>query len=157
MYLLPDSPLTTRWLTPEERTLAFKPIARDTVGLVPHKGAIAGLNQAFGDYLFYIFALMQNVHLSACSYSTTSFRQWLALSASTQPPPHVMICPTYLVSGFSGFADYFVSLNSDRRFQDNMAYFPSYGRSTCVVYHILRRDEYCSTLYRMLSVRHGSV
>ena len=46
---------------------------------------------------------------------------------------------------------------SDRRFKDNMAYFPSYGRSTCVVYHILRRDEYCSTLYRMLSVRHGSV
>jgi len=24
-----------------------------------------------------------------------------------------MICPTYLVSGFSGFADYFVSLNSE--------------------------------------------
>jgi hypothetical protein len=154
VYLLPDSPLTTRWLAPEERTLAFERIARDTVGLTPNKGAIAGLKQAFGDYLLYIFALMQNLHLSACSFLLNNFFPTvvgsLSFDATTTP---VMICPTYLVSGF---ADYFVGLNSDR-FNENIAYFPFYRRSTCVVYHLLRRDEYCSMLYRMLSVRHGSV
>jgi hypothetical protein len=49
VYLLPDSPLTTRWLAPEERALAFERIARDTVGLAPNNGAIAGFKQAFGD------------------------------------------------------------------------------------------------------------
>jgi hypothetical protein len=30
------------------------------------------------------------------------------------------------------------------RFNESIAYFPFYRRSTCVVYHLLRRDEYCS-------------
>jgi hypothetical protein len=153
MYLLPDSPLTTRWLTPEERTLAFERIARDTGGLAPNKGAIAGLKQAFGDYLLYIFALMQNLHLSACSYSTASSDSgWLSQLRHNHHPSldmstifRLRVCRLLCRSQFRPFL------------QENMAYFPLYGRSTCGVHHLLRRDEYCSTLYRMLSVRHGSV
>ncbi|KAJ5497663.1 Major facilitator superfamily domain general substrate transporter [Penicillium expansum] len=33
IFMLPDHPLTTRWLTPEERQLAHDRIQRDTVSL----------------------------------------------------------------------------------------------------------------------------
>jgi MFS family permease len=45
MFLLPDHPLTTRWLTPAQRELAQARMDRDTVGLVASKGSIAGLKQ----------------------------------------------------------------------------------------------------------------
>jgi hypothetical protein len=55
MFLLPDFPLTTRWLSPEERQLAHDRIQRDTVGLESSKGVRAG------------FA--QNMHLNATSFN----------------------------------------------------------------------------------------
>ncbi|KAF9697963.1 hypothetical protein EKO04_003975 [Ascochyta lentis] len=38
IFLLPDEPLTTKWLTPEQRRLAHARIQRDTVGLEHTKG-----------------------------------------------------------------------------------------------------------------------
>lgn len=58
MWLLLDSPLTTRWLTPEERTLVSERINRNTVGLSLNKGAMAGLKQALRDPILYIFAFI---------------------------------------------------------------------------------------------------
>lgn len=69
LFLLPDYPLTTRWLTPEERQLAHDRIVRDTVGLEPSKGARAGFGQAIRDPRLYLLCLMQNMHLSACSFN----------------------------------------------------------------------------------------
>jgi hypothetical protein len=110
MYLLPDSPLATRWLTTEERTLAPERIARDTVGLAPNKGAVAGLKQAFSDPLLYIFALMQNLHLSACSFNNF-FPTVVGSLGFDRTITLVLTCPPYLVSGFAG---YFVGLSSGR-------------------------------------------
>lgn len=66
IYLLPDFPLTTRWLTPAERQLAHDRIERDTVGLASSKGAKAGLWQAIRDPRLYVLAFMQNMvsHIS---------------------------------------------------------------------------------------------
>lgn len=69
LFLLPDYPLTTRWLTPEERQLAHDRIVRDTVGLESSKGARAGFAQAIRDPRLYLLCLMQNMHLSACSFN----------------------------------------------------------------------------------------
>lgn len=69
LFLLPDYPLTTRWLTPEERQLAHDRIVRDTVGLEQSKGARAGFAQAIRDPRLYLLCLMQNMHLSACSFN----------------------------------------------------------------------------------------
>lgn len=69
MYLLPDFPLTTRWLTPDERQMAHDRILRDTVGMAPSKGARAGFAQAIRDPRLYLLCLMQNMHLSACSFN----------------------------------------------------------------------------------------
>ena len=61
MWLLPDFPLTTRWLTQAERELAHARIERDTVGMAPSKGAKAGFMQAIRDPRLYILCFMQNM------------------------------------------------------------------------------------------------
>lgn len=69
MFTLPDTPLTTRWLTPEQRQLAHDRIQRDTVGLESSKGPRAGFMQALRDPRLYLFAFMQNMHLNATSFN----------------------------------------------------------------------------------------
>ena len=69
IFLLPDFPLTTRWLTPDERKLAHERIERDTVGIEPSKGSKAGFLQAIRDPRLYLLCLIQNMHLSACSFN----------------------------------------------------------------------------------------
>ncbi|KAF2849164.1 MFS general substrate transporter [Plenodomus tracheiphilus IPT5] len=69
IFLLPDTPLTTRWLTPEQRQLAHDRIQRDTVGLEQSKGARAGFMQALRDPRLYLLVFMQNMHLSATSFN----------------------------------------------------------------------------------------
>jgi len=70
-FLLPDTPSTTRWLSPEERELAHGRMVRDNINhsdeIVP---AIEGLKQACKDYRTWIFVLMQCFHLSACSFNS---------------------------------------------------------------------------------------
>lgn len=68
MYLLPDFPLTTRWLTNDERELAHERILRDTVGLAPSKGAKAGFMQAIRDPRLYLFCFMQNMVCGASQF-----------------------------------------------------------------------------------------
>jgi hypothetical protein len=110
MYLLPDSPLTTRWLTPEERTLASERIDRDTVGLAANKGAMAGLKQSLRDPFLYIFCFMQNMHLSACSFNNF-FPTVVGSLGFNRTITLALTCPPYLVSGFVG---YFVGLSSGK-------------------------------------------
>ena len=69
IFLLPDFPLTTWWLTPEERQLANDRIERDTVGIEPSKGSKDGFLQAICEPRLYLLCLMQNMHLSACSFN----------------------------------------------------------------------------------------
>ncbi|KAH7349180.1 major facilitator superfamily domain-containing protein [Pyrenochaeta sp. MPI-SDFR-AT-0127] len=69
IFLLPDEPLTTRWLTPQQRQLAHDRIQRDTVGLEQSKGARAGFMQALRDPRLYLLVFMQNMHLSATSFN----------------------------------------------------------------------------------------
>jgi hypothetical protein len=49
--------------------LAHGRIQRDTVGVDENKGAKAGFMQAVRDPRLYLLALMQNMHLSACSFN----------------------------------------------------------------------------------------
>jgi len=69
IFVLPDTPLTTRWLTPEQRQLAHDRIQRDTVGLESSKGVRAGFMQAVRDPRLYLLIAMQNLHLSATSFN----------------------------------------------------------------------------------------
>lgn len=62
---LPDSPLTTRWLTPEERQLAHDRLQRDQVDRVEAGSTWQGLKQAVSDPRVWLYMLMYNFHLSA--------------------------------------------------------------------------------------------
>lgn len=64
-FTLPDNPLTTRWLTPEERQLAHDRIVRDTVDKREKSSTWTGLKQAATDYRVWVFAFMQHMHLAA--------------------------------------------------------------------------------------------
>ncbi|KAH7311359.1 major facilitator superfamily domain-containing protein [Stachybotrys elegans] len=97
-FLLPDEPLTTRWLSPEERQLAFDRIARDTVGQTHNVSMFAGLKQAVRDPNVWIFAYMQHLHIATNGFKnffptivkTLGFNQKLTL---------VLTCPPYLIAG----------------------------------------------------------
>lgn len=69
IWLLPDYPNNTRWLTVEERELAHNRIRLDTVGLEESKGVRAGFFEAIRDPRLYLFGLMQNMHLNATSFN----------------------------------------------------------------------------------------
>jgi hypothetical protein len=70
-FLLPSSPLTTSWLTPEERELAHARMERDRVGDSSEPvSSMEGLRQACRDPRTWLFCLMQNFHLSACSFNS---------------------------------------------------------------------------------------
>lgn len=68
-FLLPDHPLTTRWLTEEQQQLAHSRILKDTVGAEQSKGARAGFMQALRDPRLYLMVFMRNMHLSATSFN----------------------------------------------------------------------------------------
>ncbi|KAL0940260.1 major facilitator superfamily transporter [Colletotrichum truncatum] len=100
-FLLPDDPSETRWLTEEERKLAVERIRRDTVGQQERGSTWDGLKQACKDPKTWLFCLMQNTHISACSFNnffptivrSMGFRSTTAL---------LLTAPPYFVSGFLG-------------------------------------------------------
>ncbi|RSL83608.1 hypothetical protein CEP52_016669 [Fusarium oligoseptatum] len=95
-------PLTTRWLTPEERQLAHDRMVRDTVGFEESKGARAGFAQAIRDPRLWLFCFIQNMHLSACSFNNF-FPTVVGSLGFNSTITLVLTCPPYLVSGFFGY------------------------------------------------------
>ncbi|KAH7357430.1 major facilitator superfamily domain-containing protein [Pyrenochaeta sp. MPI-SDFR-AT-0127] len=103
VFTLPDEPLTTKWLTPEERQLASDRIARETVGKRGKSSTFAGLKEAMSDYRVWLFAFMQHMHLAANGFKnffptvvqTLGFNTTITL---------VLTCPPYLIAGATSIA-----------------------------------------------------
>lgn len=95
---LPDNPLTTKWLSPEQRLLAESRIVKDTVGHKENISAIQGLKDAARDPKLWLFAFMQHMHLAANGFKnffptaveTLGFNRTITL---------VLTCPPYLIAG----------------------------------------------------------
>lgn len=64
-FCLPDFPLTTKWLTEEERLLAHSRMEADTVGNKGDASTFTGLKQACADPVVWLFAFMAHMHLAA--------------------------------------------------------------------------------------------
>jgi MFS family permease len=110
-FLLPDSPLKTRWLTPEERQLAHDRIVRDTTQRKEGKTSVMqGLKEACVDPRTWIFCLMDNFHLSA-----NGFKNFLPTVVKNMnfdtTTALVLTCPPYV---FAGFVSVAVSWSSGR-------------------------------------------
>jgi len=81
-FVLPDFPLTTKWLTQEERDLAYNRIELDTVANQGQTSTKAGLMQAVQDPMVWIFALMAHMHLAANGFKnfvSASYRNFPSL------------------------------------------------------------------------------
>ncbi|KAI5248485.1 major facilitator superfamily transporter [Aureobasidium subglaciale] len=99
-FCLPDFPLTTRWLTPEERQLAHNRIEIDTVERSGDTSVWNGLRQAAVDPVVWLFAIMAHLHLAANGFKnffptvvkTLGFGKTITL---------VLTCPPYLIAGAS--------------------------------------------------------
>jgi MFS family permease len=100
LFMLPDHPLTTKWLTSEERTLAHDRITKDTVGHEESKGVLTALREALRDPRLYLLAFMQNMHLSACGFNNY-FPTVVGSLGFNRTMTLVLTCPPYLVSGLS--------------------------------------------------------
>ncbi|WYZ44504.1 hypothetical protein EsH8_VII_000940 [Colletotrichum jinshuiense] len=102
-YTLPDEPLTTRWLTPEERQLAHDRIERDTVGARMQSSTWGGLREAIVDPKVWVFIYMQHMHLATNGFKnffptivqTLNFNTTITL---------VLTCPPYLIAGVLSIA-----------------------------------------------------
>lgn len=103
VFVLPDDPLNTKWLTPEERELANSRILLDTVGEKGIVSPFAGLKSAASDPKLWLFAFMQHMHLAANGFKnffptaveTLGFNQTITLA---------LTCPPYLIAGFLSIA-----------------------------------------------------
>lgn len=97
-FVLPDEPLTTWWLTPEERQLAHDRVARDTVGISQNVSIWSGLLEALKDPKVWIFAIMQHLHIG-----TAGFKNFLPTVIATlnfnRKITLVLTCPPYLIAG----------------------------------------------------------
>ncbi|KAI6785328.1 MFS transporter [Emericellopsis cladophorae] len=97
-FLLPDTPLTTWWLTQEEKDLAYNRIELDTTQNSGQTSTKEGLKQAASDPLVWLFCFMAHMHLAANGFKnffptvveTLGFGRTLTL---------VLTCPPYLIAG----------------------------------------------------------
>ncbi|GKT46244.1 MFS transporter prlL [Colletotrichum spaethianum] len=97
-FLLPDFPQTTKWLTQEERDLAYNRMELDTVGNKGETSIWNGLRQAAADPMVWIFCAMAHMHLAANGFKnffptvveTLGFNTTITL---------VLTCPPYLIAG----------------------------------------------------------
>jgi sugar phosphate permease len=64
-FVLPDRPQDTKWLTQEERDLAYNRVELDTVANKGETSTTQGLKQAAKDPLVWIFCFMAHMHLAA--------------------------------------------------------------------------------------------
>lgn len=98
IYLLPDDPTVTRWLTPEERIMASERIRNDTVDEDGKVSTIVGLKQAAKDYRVWIFVFMQHMHLASNGFKNffPSVVQGLGFNREITL---ALTCPPYLIAG----------------------------------------------------------
>lgn len=110
VFVLPDDPLQTRWLTEDERKLAHERILADTVGARLKTSTFSGVKEAAKDPRVWLFAFMQHMHLAANGFKnffptaveTLGFNTTITL---------VLTCPPYLIAGIISV---FWSWNSGR-------------------------------------------
>ncbi|KAJ9635070.1 hypothetical protein H2199_008556 [Coniosporium tulheliwenetii] len=112
-FCLPDTPLTTRWLNPEERQLAHDRMERDTVGNQGHSSTWQGFKQAAVDPNVWLFAFMAHMHLAANGFKNFFPTVVATLGASTilvswnsgrmnERTWHITISKAVAVIGFVG-------------------------------------------------------
>lgn len=100
-YFLPDHPLTTRWLTPEQRQLAHDRIHTDTTDVREATSVWVGLRESLSDWRTWALCLMYNFHLSSVGFQNflPTVMQGLGYTSTITL---VLTCPPYLLAASVG-------------------------------------------------------
>ncbi|KAJ5346274.1 hypothetical protein N7541_008756 [Penicillium brevicompactum] len=136
VFVLPDDPLHTRWLTEDERKLAHERILADTVGGRHQTSTFSGVKEAAKDPRVWLFAFMQHMHLAANGFKnffptaveTLGFNTTITL---------VLTCPPYLIAGIISV---FWSWNSGR--MNERTWHITFAKTVAIVGFVLG----CATL-----------
>ncbi|KAK5094097.1 hypothetical protein LTS08_008726 [Lithohypha guttulata] len=96
-FTLPNSPLQTRWLTPEERQLAHDRVAVDTTHRREGTSVWTGLREASSDYRTWLFALTGILHFSANGFKNF-LPQLIKTFGYSDTVSLVLTTPPYLLS-----------------------------------------------------------
>ncbi|KAJ5327652.1 hypothetical protein N7452_008042 [Penicillium brevicompactum] len=136
VFVLPDDPLRTRWLTEDERKLAHERILADTVGARHQTSTFSGVKEAVKDPRVWLFAFMQHMHLAANGFKnffptaveTLGFNTTITL---------VLTCPPYLIAGIISV---FWSWNSGR--MNERTWHITFAKTVAIVGFVLG----CATL-----------
>ncbi|KAH7320623.1 major facilitator superfamily domain-containing protein [Stachybotrys elegans] len=104
-FFLPNTPLTTWWLSQREKELAHERMERDKVADSDDSpvSALDGLKQACRDKRTWLFCLMQNFHLSACSFNSF-FPTVIRTLGFNTTVTLLLTCPPFILAGATGIA-----------------------------------------------------
>ncbi|KAJ4203142.1 hypothetical protein NW767_005251 [Fusarium falciforme] len=103
VFILPDEPQNTRWLSQEERSLAASRIAEDTVRLKANTSTWAGLVEALRDPNLWVLIFVQHLHLAASNFKNF-FPTIVETLGFSRNVTLALTCPPYLVSGVISIA-----------------------------------------------------
>ncbi|KAF4872354.1 putative transporter [Colletotrichum siamense] len=109
-FILPDEPLHTKWLSPDQRQLAHDRIARDTVQIRENTAAWTGLLEACKDVRLWVLVFAQHFHMAASNYKNF-FPTIVSTLGFSRNTTLALTCPPYLIAGIVSIL---YSLNSGR-------------------------------------------
>ncbi|KAL6410654.1 major facilitator superfamily transporter [Ilyonectria robusta] len=69
IFLLPDNPGTTHWMSDAENACAVIRLEEDGINELQHETPLQGFMSAVKDYKVWMFMLMQNMHFSGMSFN----------------------------------------------------------------------------------------
>lgn len=102
-YFLPDHPLQTRWLTPEQRQLAHGRIYADTTDRREGTSTVKGLYESVSDWRTWVLVAAYNFHL--CSISFQNFLPTVVETLGfTRTITLTLVAPPYILAAILGVA-----------------------------------------------------
>ncbi|KAG2155721.1 major facilitator superfamily domain-containing protein [Suillus clintonianus] len=119
IFILPDFPHNTRWLTPEERALAISRLAEDGSGMADELGkhsTIQGLRDAVSDWKVWWFSVALMFQLLAQSF--TAYFPTLCATLGYNTTETLLLCaPPWVFAGIVACALTWYSDKKQRRFK----------------------------------------
>jgi MFS family permease len=109
-FILPNEPLQTKWLSPEERELAHSRISLETVELQADTTTWKGLKDACSDYKLWLMILMNHLHMGATNYKNF-FPTIVGSLGFSRTATLALTAPPYIIAGIVAVA---YSWNSGR-------------------------------------------
>lgn len=102
-FILPDEPINTRWLSPEERDLAHRRVGEDTVLLKANTTTFTGLLEALRDPKLWVLVFMQHTHMAASNYKNF-FPTIIESLGFGRNATLALTCPPYIIAGVVSIA-----------------------------------------------------